>query len=62
MPYRLYYTTGNYENNTTIIPVEVLQAIEEYAESYQEWSYIRHPVVHAAVYGYLLAQQLEEKD
>ena len=46
-----------------MIPQEVLQAIEEYAEDYTGSSYLKDSVVHAAVYGYSLAQQqLDEKD
>lgn len=46
-----------------MIPEEILQAIEEYAEDYAGSPYVRDSVVHAAVYGYLLAQQqLEERD
>lgn len=46
-----------------MIPQEILQAIEAYAEDYAGSPYVRDSVVHAAVYGYLLAQQqLEEKD
>lgn len=46
-----------------MIPVEILQAIEEYAENYIGNSYVKDAVVHAALYGYSIAQQqLDEKD
>ena len=46
-----------------MIAVEILQAIEEYAEDYTGSSIVKDAVVHAAVYGYSLAQQqLDEKD
>ena len=46
-----------------MIPVEILQAIEEYAEDYTGNSYVKDAVVHAAIYGYsMLQQQLDEKD
>ena len=50
-------------NLNLMIPIEILQAIEEYAENYTGSPHLRDSVVHAAVYGYTLAQQqLEEKD
>jgi hypothetical protein len=46
-----------------MIPQEVLDAIEEYAEEYSGNSILRDAVVHAAVFGYSVAQQqIAEKD
>lgn len=38
-----------------MIPVEVLQAIEEYAEGYTGTSCVKDAVVHAATYGCSIA-------